>query len=123
MTGQRAGDDFGKARGGERDRFAGQPFERAMRAHMHERVEASRRVAAKARRPAAHGAAARRVVIVGAPFGCAAAIRRQRDNNIAEPSGAEAEDAVAQIGIVRGLAPGFVQPRRGAGGRQDSNVS
>ena len=37
---ERSGDDFRKTRRGERHRFAGQPFERAMRAHMHKRVNA-----------------------------------------------------------------------------------
>ena len=36
---QRAGDDLGKAFRRQRDRLARQPFQRAMRAHMHERVD------------------------------------------------------------------------------------
>ena len=36
---QRAGDDLGKAFRGERDRLARQPFQRAVRAHVHERID------------------------------------------------------------------------------------
>ena len=36
---QRPGDDFRKAFRGERDRLARQPFERAVRAHVHERID------------------------------------------------------------------------------------
>ena len=36
---QCAGDDLGKAFRGQRDRLAGQPFQRAMRAHMNERID------------------------------------------------------------------------------------
>ncbi len=35
---QRAGDDLGKAFRGQRDRLARQPFQRAVRAHMNERI-------------------------------------------------------------------------------------
>ncbi|MOA42044.1 hypothetical protein D3C78_1640640 [compost metagenome] len=34
--GQRAGDNFGKTITGKRDRLARQPFQRAVRAHMHD---------------------------------------------------------------------------------------
>ena len=36
---QRAGDNFGKTFRGERDRLARQPFQRAVRAHVNERVD------------------------------------------------------------------------------------
>ena len=35
---QRPGDDFRKTFGGQRDRLAGQPFQRAVRAHVNERI-------------------------------------------------------------------------------------
>ena len=47
----------------------------------------------------------RRIVIGGAPVGDAPAIGRQRHEHIAELRGAEAEGAVADIGIGFGLAP------------------
>ena len=55
---QRPGDDFRKTFRGERDRLARQPFQRAVGAHMHERVDSARRVAAKGRRRPARAAAA-----------------------------------------------------------------
>ena len=50
----------------------------------------------------------RRIVIVGAPVGDAPAIGRQRNQQIAELRGAEAEGAVADIGIGFGRAPGVM---------------
>ena len=101
MTGKRAGDDFRKACRGQRHGLAGQPFQRAVRAHMHERIdtrdvlqpqpEGDQRVARRQRR----------IVIIGAPLRGAAAIGRQRHKDIAEPLRAETEGAVVHIGIAR----------------------
>ena len=67
---QRTGDDFGKAFRGQRDRLARQPFQRAVRAHVHERIglrhvlqpqpERDQRVARRQRRIVIIGAALRR---------------------------------------------------------------
>ncbi len=109
---QRAGDDFGKAFRGQRDRLAGQPFQRAVRAHVNERIglrhvlqpqpEGDQRVTRRQQR----------IVIIGAPFRGAAAIGRQRDQDLAEFSRAESEGAVAHVGIVGRLAPGLAQAAR-----------
>ena len=111
---QRAGDDFRKAFRGERDRLAGQPFQRAMRAHVHERVDLRDVLQPQAERDQRMARRQWRIVIIGAPLRGAAAIGRQRDQELAEFFRAEAERAVAHIGIVRRLAPGFAQPRDGS---------
>ena len=91
---QPAGDDFGKAVFAERHGLAGQPFQRAVRADMDERVAAEAFL-----QPQAEGdqCMARRqlwVVIVGAAIFRAAAVGRQRDGDVAETRGAEGECAI-----------------------------
>ena len=110
---QRAGDDFGKAFRGERDRLARQPFQRAVRAHVHERIGLRHVLQPQAERDQRMARRQRRIVIIGAPLRRAAAIGRQRDQKLAEFLRAETEGAVAHIGIVRRLAPGLAQPRDG----------
>ena len=88
---QRAGDDFGEAVFAERHCLAGQPFQRAVRADMDERMAAEAFL-----QPQAEGqqlVAGRQlwIVIVGAAVFGTAAIRRQRHGDIAEPRGAEGE--------------------------------
>ena len=103
---QRPGDDLGKAFRGQRHRLARQPFQRAVRAHVNERVH-FRDVSQP--QPERHQRVPRRqggIVIIGAPLAQSSAIRRQRHQKIAEISCAEAERAVAHIRIVCRLAPG-----------------
>ena len=102
---QRAGDDFRKTFRGQRDRFAGQPFQRAVRAHMHERIGLRDVLQPKPERDQRVPRRQRRIVIVGAPFRRAAAIGRQGDDHIAELLCAEAKRAIADIGIVRQARP------------------
>ena len=76
---QCAGDDFREALGAERDRLARQPFQRAVRPHVHQCIglgyvlkpqpESDQRVTRRQLR----------IVIVGPPLRGAPAIRRQRD--------------------------------------------
>ena len=108
---QRPGDDLRKAFRGERDRLARQPFQRAMGAHMHERVDLRHVLQPKAKGDQRMPRWQKRIVIVGAPLRGAAAIGRQRHPKLAEFLRAETEAAVAHIWIVGRLAPGFVQPR------------
>ena len=94
-----------------------------MRSHMHKRVDARDVLQPKPERDQRMARRQRRIVIVGAPLRCAAAIRRQGDNDIAELLRAEAEGAVAQIGIGFRARPKLlaVAPTA-AGGRRESNV-
>ena len=112
---QRAGDDFRKAVRGERDRLAGQPFQRAVRAHVNERVDLRDVLQPQAEGDQRMPRRQRRIVIIGAALRRAAAVRRQRDHNVAEGLRAETERAVAHIGIVCRLAPSLAQPRDGCG--------
>ena len=102
---------FGKAGARERDRLAGQPFERAMRAHMDERVDHRDMPQPQAEGDERMARRKLRIVVVGATVGAAPAVGRQRDQDIAEPAGAEAEDACAHIRIVRGIAPRVLHAR------------
>ncbi len=73
--GERAGDDFRKTCRGQRDGFARQPFQRAVRAHMHERIglcdmlqpqpEGDQRVPRRQRRIVIIGAALRGTSAIG----------------------------------------------------------
>ena len=89
--GQRAGDDLGKTVFAQRDRLAGQPFQRAMRADMDQARGSRAFCAATGRRRSVHGAAARWVVVVGAAVGGASAIGGERHGDVAEGRGAEGE--------------------------------
>ena len=81
---QRAGDDLGKAGLAQRDRLAGQPFQRAMGADMDEGMAAERLPQPQAEGEQRMARRQRRVVIVGAAVGGPAAIRRQRHGDVAE---------------------------------------
>ena len=72
---QRAGDDLGKTVAGERHGLAGQPFQRAMRADMHDGMAAERFLQPQAEGHQRMARRQRRVVIVGAAVGGAAAVR------------------------------------------------
>ena len=102
---QRAGHDFRKAFRRERDRLAGQPFERAMRAHVDERIDLGHVLQPEPEGDERVPRRQQRIVIVGAALRRAAAIGRQRDQNLAECLRAETKAAVAHVGIVRGLRP------------------
>ena len=108
---QRAGHDFREAFRGERDRLAGEPFERAMRAHVDERIGLGHVLQPKPEGDERVPRRQQRIVIVGAALRRAAAVGRQRDQKLAECLRAEAKAAVAHVGIVRRLAPGIAQPR------------
>ena len=91
--------DFGKAVFAERHSLAGQPFQRAMRANMDERVAAEGLL-----QPQAEGNefVARRqlgIMIVGAAVPRAAAVGRQRHDDVAEPRGTEGEGCAFGDGL------------------------
>jgi hypothetical protein len=109
--GEGADHRLGKAGRGQRDGLARQPFERTVGAHVQQRVDFR-----DVPQPQAEGEQrmARRqggVVIVGAAVDRASAVGHKRDNKIAEGAGAEAERAVAHVGIIRGVAPGSADAR------------
>ena len=108
---QRAGHDFREAFRSERDRLAGEPFERAVRAHVDERIDLGHVLQPKPEGDERVPRRQQRIVIVGAALRRAAAVGRQRDQKLAECLRAEAKAAVAHVGIVRRLAPGIAQPR------------
>ncbi len=104
---QRPDHRLGKARRRQGDGLAGQPFQRAVRTHVHQRI--GLRHMAQPQREGEERMAGRQrgVVIVGTPVARAAAIGRQRDGDVAEAAGAESERAIAQVGIVGRIAPGL----------------
>ncbi len=63
---QRSGDDFGKTFRGQRDGLARQPFQRAVRAHMHQRIGLRHVLQPQAERDQRMPRRQRRIVIVGA---------------------------------------------------------
>ena len=96
---QRAGDDFGKAVLAERHGLAGQPFQRAMRADMDERVAAEALLQPQAEGDQFVARRQLRVVIVGAAVGRAAAVGRERHGDVAEARGAEGEGCALGDGL------------------------
>ena len=88
---QRAGHDFREAFRGERDRLAGEPFERAMRAHVDERIDLGHVLQPEAEGDERVPRRQQRIVIVGAALRRAAAVGRQCDQNLAECLRAEDE--------------------------------
>ena len=102
---QRADDGLGEACGRQRHGLAGQPFERAVRAHMHDGIGIGDVPQPETEGEQGMARRQRRIVIGGAPVGDAPAIGRQRHQQIAELRCAEAEGAVADIGIGFGRAP------------------
>ena len=108
---QRAGDDFGKT------------FRASARRLFRAAIPACRaRPCARARPPARHAAATAQTRPARAAAATldrdsrrgvrrAAAVRRQRDQEVATVFDAEAKDPVVEIRIVRRLAPGFPQSR------------
>jgi hypothetical protein len=89
------------------DGLAGKPFQRAMRAHVHERI--GLRDVAQPQSEGEQRVAGRQhcIVIIGAARARASAIGRQRDDDVAETAGAEPEGAIAKIRIVRRRTPGL----------------
>ena len=88
---QRAGDDFGKAGLAERHRLAGQPFQRAMRADMDQRMTAELFAQPQAEGDQRMARRQRGVVVVGTAVGGASAIGGEGDGDVAEGRGAEGE--------------------------------
>ena len=84
-----------------RHRLAGQPFQRAVRADMDDRVDAERLAQPQAEGDEFVARRQGRVVIVGAAIGRTAAIGSERDGDVAEGRGAEGE---AMRSLIR-LAP------------------
>ena len=78
---QRAGDDFGKAFRGQRHRFARQPFQRAMRAHVHERIDLRHVLQPQPEGDQRMARRQHRIVIIGAPLA-----PRGRDRAAARPT-------------------------------------
>ena len=110
---QRASDDLRKAFRAQRHGFSGQPFQRAVRAHVDERIGARDMAQPQAERDQRMAWRQHRIVIIGAAFLRAAAVGRQRDHDVAAGFDAKAEDAVAAIRIVCRLAPCRANPRGG----------
>ncbi len=81
---QRPGDDFRKTFRGERDRFAGQPFQCAVRAHMDERIDPGFVLQPQAEGDQSMARRQRWIVVIGAALRGAATIGRQRGDDVAE---------------------------------------
>ncbi len=94
----------------QRHRLARQPFERAVRAHVHERVDLMLQPQAEGDECVPRRQC--RIVVVGASIARAAAVGRERDQDIAERARSETERAVAQIRIVGRVAPRAMDERR-----------
>ncbi len=91
MTGRGPVTISGKQFSRERHGLAGQPFQRAVGADMDERVDAERLAQPQAEGDQRMARRQRRVVVVGAAVGRAAAIGGQRHGDVAEGGGAEGE--------------------------------
>ena len=102
---RRAQQDFGRATLAKRDRLAGQPFERAMRAELNDRVDVL--LAGEPEIECDIGVARRQVeiVIVALARERVAAVRLHRDDELAKPHEAELERPVDGVAIVGGVAP------------------
>ena len=83
----------------ERDRLAGQPFQRAVRADMDDGVDAERLAQPQAEGDEVVARRQRRVVIVGATVRRAAAVRRECDGDVAEGRGAEGEGCLSSLAL------------------------
>ena len=104
-----ADQDFGRASFRQRHRLARQPFERAVRAKLDERVDALLAREPKVERDIGMARRERQIVIVALARGRVAAVRLHRDDELAEAQEAEPEGAADQAGIVGGFAPGGAQ--------------
>ena len=91
MTGSGPVTISGKQVCAQRHGLAGQPFQRAMGADMDEGVDAERFAQPQAEGEQCVARRQRRVVIVGAAVGGAAAVGGERDGDVAEGGGAEGE--------------------------------
>ena len=102
---RRAEQNFGRATLAERDRLAGQPFERPMRAELNDRIDFL--LAGEPEIERDIGVARRQVeiVIVALARGRVAAIGLNRDDELAKPHEAELERPVDGVAIVGGAAP------------------
>ena len=98
--------DFGRASLAERDRLARQPFERAVRAELNDRVDVL--VAREPEMERDIGVARRQVeiVIVALARRNIAAVGLRRDDELAEPNEPKAERAADRIAVFGRLAPG-----------------
>ena len=106
---QCAGDDLGEAVLAQRHGLARQPFQRAMRADMDQRMAAEALPQPQAEGDERVARRQRRIVIVGAAVGGTAAIRRERDGDIAE--GAPRETGKAErLGTLAACHAGRVAP-------------
>ena len=116
---RRAKQDLRGAALAERDGLARQPFQRAVRAELNERVDLL--LARKPEIERGVGMARRQVeiVIVALAGRRVSAVGLDRDNELAEPHEADPKRAVDQVAIVRRLAPGgeqrLAKVRRGRG--------
>ena len=92
----------GKQVAAQGDRLAGQPFQRAVRADMDDGVDAERLAQPQAEGEQCMARRQGRVVIVGAAVGRPAAIRGERDGDVAEGGGAEGEGRASSPSALRG---------------------
>ena len=99
-----ADERFRPAGVGERDRLAGEPFERAVRAHVDQRVDVLG-AQPEVERNVGVARGARCVVIVGVAGGGGAAFGLQRDQGLAAHQGGEVDVAVVDVGVGFGRAP------------------
>ena len=102
---QRPHHRFREARRGERDRLSRQPLQGAVGAHVHQRIDLFDVTQPQHEGEERMARRQRRVVVVGAARARQAAIRRQRDDDVAELRGTESEGAVAHIRVVRRRPP------------------
>ena len=103
---RRAEENFGRAAFGQRDRLARQPFERAVRAELDQRVDPLLGDEPDMKRDVAVAGRQGQVVVVALAARRIAAVGLNRDDQPAEPDEAEAERA-ADAGRIGGrIAPG-----------------
>jgi hypothetical protein len=113
---QRADQRFGPAALRQGDGLAGQPFQRAMRANMDQRMD-TLSAQPQVECDITMARDARDIVIVVIPPGRIAAFGLQGDEGLAARDGSEVEGALGKGGVVFGLAPCLLQIRAQAVGQ------
>ena len=107
---QGADDQFGKAGAGQRHGLAGQPFERAMGAHVDERIGLGDVPKPKPEREQRVPRRQGRIVVVRSAIARTSAVRRKCHQHVAECARAEPERTVTHVGVVLGTTPYVVHP-------------
>ena len=107
---QGADDQFGKTGNGERHGLARQPFERAMGAHVDERIGLGNVPKPKPEREQRMPWRQDRVVVVRSAIARTPAVRRKCHKQVAERARAKPERTVTHVGVVFGTTPDVVNP-------------